>query len=64
MMKQIYQNILTNEGFVPTPYIDPIAKKGIPAQDLAIIEKHWKNLKITFGIGFTFITREESMAVS
>jgi len=64
----LIENIKRNEGFSPTPYIDPLVNKyperyGILANELAIIKKHLDKLKLTFGYGFTFITEEEAEAV-
>ena len=64
----LIDNIKKNEGFSSTPYIDPLVNKyperyGIPANEFAVIKKHLKKLKLTFGYGFTFITKDEAEAV-
>ena len=60
--------IAMHEGFSPVPYIDPLVKQhpekhGIQPTDLQVAEKILNKLKLTFGFGFTFITREEALAV-
>jgi len=59
----ILNSITADEGFVSKPYIDPVAKKSIPKDELAIIEKHWNKLHVTFGHGLTYITEKESVVV-
>lgn len=61
-MSVIY-SIVKHEGFEPKPYIDPLAKQRIPADEFAIIEKHWASLVPTFGHGLTYITEEESQQI-
>jgi lysozyme len=62
------KSIKGHEGFREYPYIDSLRKNnpekyGIPAKDMKIIEKHFDKLKVTFGYGFTFITKEEATLV-
>ena len=57
-----------HEGFSPVPYIDPLVKQhpekyGVRSADLQVAQKILDKLKLTFGFGFTFITREEALAV-
>jgi len=57
--------IKRHEGFVSTPYIDPLRKKsperyGIPRSVMNLFIKYFDKLKVTFGYGFTYITREEA----
>jgi len=49
--KYLVLSIKQNEGFKSKPYIDPLAKKEIPKDELAIIEKYWDKLNITIGNG-------------
>ncbi len=60
--------IAKHEGFSPVPYIDPLVKQhpekhGIQPAELQVAQKILNKLKLTFGFGFTFITREEALAV-
>ena len=57
------KSILDNEGFEPRAYIDPLAKNSIPADEYAIIVKHWNIIRATIGHGISDITEEESEAV-
>jgi len=64
----VFQSIKTHEGFVDKPYIDPLRKKnpekyGIPKSVMNTIIKYFDKLVVTFGYGFTYITREEADAV-
>jgi lysozyme len=64
----LIESVKKHEGFKNYPYIDPLVKAnpemaGIPKKEFGIIEKHFNKLKITFGIGFTFISEEEAKVV-
>jgi len=67
-MIELIEDVKINEGFSRLPYIDVLRKQhpeayGISKEDMATIEKHFNKLKITFGYGFTFITKEEAQVV-
>jgi len=62
------KSIVKHEGFKSKPYIDPLVEKyperyKISKEDMEIIKKYFNKLKVTFGYGFTFITKEEAEAV-
>ena len=59
----LLDSIKQHEGFMPKPYIDPIAKEYIPLDDLKVIERYWDKLKVTFGYGFTNLTEAEAELV-
>lgn len=67
--KHFLRDVLNNEGMSETPYIDVLVKQNpeqhdIPPDELAIIEKHLDKLKLTFGIGLTYITEKEALKVT
>jgi lysozyme len=58
-------NIKKHEGFEQYPYIDPIIAAypelvGISKEEMDLIKKYFDKLRVTFGIGFTFITLSEA----
>jgi lysozyme len=58
-------NIKKHEGFKQYPYIDPVVSiypqsAGISKEEMNLIQKYFDKLKVTFGIGFTFITMSEA----
>lgn len=59
----LLKRILRHEGFSEYPYIDPVAKRGIPPNELAVIEKHWPALHTTLGHGITYLTKAESREI-
>ena len=59
MNENVLESIKENEGFRSKPYIDPLSKKKIPKEDLAVIEKHWDNLNITIGYGDSLKIKSE-----
>lgn len=68
-MTNLIDSITENEGFEQKPYIDVLVAKapehhGIPPDELEIIQKHLDKLKLTFGYGLTYITKEEALLVS
>lgn len=68
-ISQIVENIENEEGFENKPYIDILVssdpeKYGIPKEHMEIIKKHLSKLKLTFGNGFTSISKDESRAVT
>jgi len=65
---ELLKSVYDNEGFKEKPYIDVLVAKapeqhGIPPDEFAVIEKHLDKLKLTIGIGLTYITKEESLKV-
>jgi lysozyme len=67
-MENLIESIQKHEGFKNYPYIDTLRKNnpekyGITQEDMNIIVKNFDKLKVTFGIGFTFISEEEAKAV-
>lgn len=56
----LLDSIKKHEGFMPKPYIDPLAHKNIPKDDFKIIENNWNKLKVSFGYGFTNLTEPEA----
>lgn len=67
-MKSLNSSIQESEGFRSTPCIDVLVKAspenyGITKRELEVIEKNLKALKLTFGYGFTFLTKEEAEVV-
>ncbi len=56
-------SIKSHEGFMPKPYIDPLAHKKISIADFMIIQDNWHKLKVTFGFGFTYLTKPEAELV-
>ena len=66
--KELLKSVEGNEGMEEKPYIDVLVAQnpeqhGIPPDDFKTIEKHLSKLKLTFGIGLTFITHEEALKV-
>jgi lysozyme len=64
----LIENIKRHEGFREYPYIDPVIAMypnivGISKEEMSIIQKYFDKLKVTFGIGFTFITEKEALLV-
>jgi lysozyme len=58
-------NIKHHEGFKQYPYIDPVIAAypqliGISEEEMNLIKKYFDKLRVTFGIGFTFITMSEA----
>lgn len=67
-MQNLIENIKKHEGFKSKPYIDILVKKtpekyGISKSLMRILSRHLHKLKLTFGYGFTFLTKEEADAV-
>jgi lysozyme len=61
----LMQSIKKHEGFSKYPYIDPIIAAypeivGISKEEMDLIKKYFNKLRVTFGIGFTFITMSEA----
>lgn len=56
----VVKSIIAHEGFEPKPYIDVLAKGKIPADEYAVIVKHWDKLVPTFGHGHTSISEADS----
>jgi len=57
-----------HEGFSDKPYIDTLRKKspdrfGIPKSVMDLFTKYFDKLKVTFGYGFTYLSREEADSV-
>jgi lysozyme len=68
MKMDLIKSIKKHEGFKEYPYIDPVVATypnitGISKEEMNIIKKYFDKLKVTFGIGFTFITEEEANMV-
>ena len=66
---ELLKSVKNNEGFEKYPYIDVLVDKapeqhGIPPDDLKVIKKHLSKLKLTFGMGLTYITEEEALKVT
>jgi len=66
---ELLKSVADNEGMSETPYIDVLVAQnpehhGIPPDEFAIIKKHFDKLKVTIGIGFTNITKEEALKVT
>jgi lysozyme len=64
----VLQSIKIHEGYEPKPYIDPLVLehpegKGISKEEMRVIIEHLDKLTLTFGYGFTFLTKEECDAV-
>lgn len=64
----LVDDIKESEGFAAKAYIDVLVAKnpqkyGIPQEHLKIIGQHLDKLKLTFGYGFTFVTKDEAAAV-
>jgi lysozyme len=62
---ELIQSIKKHEGFNKYPYIDPIVAAypelvGISEEEMDLIKKYFDKLRVTFGIGFTFITMSEA----
>ncbi len=67
--EELLKSVEENEGFSSKAYIDVLVANaplhyGIPPDELAIIEKHLDKLKLTFGMGLTFITKKEAKKVT
>ena len=67
-MFKLLDEIQRHEGFQSQPYIDPLVAKNpiyhdIPLDDFQTIQRHWNKLKVTFGYGNTYITKEEAEMV-
>jgi lysozyme len=61
----LIKSIKKHEGFSKYPYIDPIIVTypeliGISEEEMELIKKYFDKLRVTFGIGFTFITLSEA----
>jgi lysozyme len=61
----LIKSIKKHEGFSKYPYIDPIIAAypqliGISEEEMNLIKKYFDKLRVTFGIGFTFITLSEA----
>jgi lysozyme len=61
----LIDSIKKHEGFNKYPYIDPIIAAypelvGISKEEMDLIKKYFDKLRVTFGIGFTFITMSEA----
>ena len=66
---ELLKSVEENEGMKEKPYIDPLVAQnpehhGIPPDEFAIIEKHLDKLKLTFGMGLTFISKKEALKVT
>ena len=59
----LLDSIKKHEGFMPKPYIDPLANERVEPTDLMIIQDNWGKLKVTFGYGFTNLTEAEAELV-
>ena len=67
-MQNLIESIKKHEGFRDKPYIDILVKKipknyGMSQSLMRIISRHLYKLKLTFGYGFTFLTKEEADVV-
>ena len=64
----LIERVMQHEGFRATPYIDPLVAHnpeahGITREQLETAREILAKLKLTFGYGFTYISKEEAEAV-